>query len=93
MWGGEASGEPSSGLLAGVAVGENLAGAQKDSRRDSTGETAAEERRDVTRELHALPSTLLERELSALPRTLLDMLPEMLPSFGWSTVLSTTFTR
>lgn len=93
--GGVASGEPSSGLLAGVAVGEKwcraaaaAGAAQSESRRERSGEPAAEERREVSRELQAVPSTLLARLLTPLPHTLLVLLPAMLPSFGCSTVLS-----
>lgn len=91
--GGDASGEPSSGLLAGVAVGVKCARdgplvPQTDSRRECTGDTAADDRREVSRELQALPSTLLERLLMPLLHTLLTLLPARLPSFGWSTVLS-----
>lgn len=89
--GGVESGEPSSGLLAGVAVGVKCAregGTHTDSRRECTGEPPADERRDVSRELHALPSTLLDRLLMPLLHTLLAVLLTMLPSFGWSTVLN-----
>lgn len=92
--GGDWSGEPSSGLLAGVAVGEKCGrdgGRHRDSRRECTGDTAADDRREVIRELHALPSTLLDRLLIPLLHTLLKLVPAKLPSFGCSTVLKSLY--
>lgn len=94
--GGDWSGEPSSGLLAGVAVGEKCCrdgGRHSESRRECTGDTAADDRRDVIRELHALPSTLLDKLLMPLLHTLLTLLPARLPSFGCSTVLKNLYIK
>lgn len=83
--GGVESGEPSSGLLAGVAVGVKCAcsgGRHTESRRDRTGEPPADERRDVRRDDHALPSTDDASDDMPLLHTLLALLLIMLPSFG-----------
>lgn len=84
--GGVSSGEPSSGLLAGVAVGVKCAecrgGKHTESRRECTGEPPADERRDVRRDDQALPSTDDASDDMPLLHTLLALLLIMLPSFG-----------
>lgn len=89
--GGDGSGEPRSGELAGVAVGDQRGAIE--SRRLRTGDTHVDSRRDVRRELHALPITEpaseLTVELQAEPTRDALTLPtvDSVPSFGCSTVL------